>query len=620
MATITLPNDGQTGWGATLRTAINAINAESTGTRADATSLATSKANVASPTFTGSPSAPTPTTGTNSTRLATTAFVIAQIAASGGSGGTLSWGGITGTLSNQTDLQNALNLKANLASPSFSGTPTAPTATAGTNTTQVATTGFVTAAVAAGGGGVTVSDAGLGAFRGALSRRLLSTPVTIVWRGSSSTAGNAASTPTNRFVNKVTEAIRVTHPLPSGTHPTGLQTLAQAVSTPPSGPGIFGVNAGISGSRSGNQNGATPYVNTTTRNQVAALAPVAVIDMIGANDYAAGISAATYKSNLVAEITALKTAMGSNNYVHVFAHSYPRFDSNALANAVATWADYLAVLRELEVTYSQVVVVNAAPEWAALGVTGAANADPWGYIEADDIHMNDLGHDFMYSIITRKLIGTLPAVATNSGGGGGGGSEPSRTIVTSDTFSGTATTTLSGRSTDAASGGSPIAWASSAFGSWGINSSNQLYRASGATEFVGLNISAADIDMEFTISVLSSHSGTTLNSADVRRVGTATGGDCIRVRMRADGSISLSNIVSGTETELTATSATSTIKVGDRIRIRAMGSAVSVSVNGVVTLTGSTAVTGAGYAGFAKSTTISAVAYDDLAIYSLTAV
>jgi hypothetical protein len=40
-----------------------------------------------------------------------------------------------------------------LASPTFTGTPAAPTASAGTNTTQLATTAFVTAAVAAGGGG-----------------------------------------------------------------------------------------------------------------------------------------------------------------------------------------------------------------------------------------------------------------------------------------------------------------------------------------------------------------------------------------------------------------------------------------------------------------------------------
>ena len=48
-----------------------------------------------------------------------------------------------------TATQTALDLKANLASPALTGTPTAPTATAGTNTTQVATTAFVGSAVAA---------------------------------------------------------------------------------------------------------------------------------------------------------------------------------------------------------------------------------------------------------------------------------------------------------------------------------------------------------------------------------------------------------------------------------------------------------------------------------------
>lgn len=53
------------------------------------------------------------------------------------------WGSITGTLSDQTDLNTALGLKAPLASPPFTGTPTAPTAALGTSTTQIATTAFV---------------------------------------------------------------------------------------------------------------------------------------------------------------------------------------------------------------------------------------------------------------------------------------------------------------------------------------------------------------------------------------------------------------------------------------------------------------------------------------------
>jgi len=45
-------------------------------------------------------------------------------------------------------LQVAVNTKADLASPSLTGVPTAPTATAGTNTTQLSTTAFVIAALA----------------------------------------------------------------------------------------------------------------------------------------------------------------------------------------------------------------------------------------------------------------------------------------------------------------------------------------------------------------------------------------------------------------------------------------------------------------------------------------
>jgi hypothetical protein len=45
--------------------------------------------------------------------------------------------------------QTALDLKANLSSPTLTGTPSAPTATAGTNTTQIATTQFVQSAISA---------------------------------------------------------------------------------------------------------------------------------------------------------------------------------------------------------------------------------------------------------------------------------------------------------------------------------------------------------------------------------------------------------------------------------------------------------------------------------------
>lgn len=46
-------------------------------------------------------------------------------------------------------IAGAISSKADIASPTFTGTPAAPTAIAGTNTTQLATTAFVTAALGA---------------------------------------------------------------------------------------------------------------------------------------------------------------------------------------------------------------------------------------------------------------------------------------------------------------------------------------------------------------------------------------------------------------------------------------------------------------------------------------
>jgi len=204
-------------------------------------SLDSGFATLASPTFTGTPLAPTATAGTNTTQLATTAFVgtavsdlvgaapsdldtlnelaaaladdasfsstintalgnrlrvdtnsqnlsstqktnaLTNLGISSGSGVTSVSGttpisvtsGATPTVSisaattsaagslsasDKTQLDNLstnLAAKANLASPTFTGTPIAPTATSGTNTTQIATTAFVqTAASSAASGAV----------------------------------------------------------------------------------------------------------------------------------------------------------------------------------------------------------------------------------------------------------------------------------------------------------------------------------------------------------------------------------------------------------------------------------------------------------------------------------
>ena len=109
----------------------------------------------ASPTFTGTPKAPTAAAGNNTTQLATTAFVqAALIALVNGAPATLdTLKEIAAAINNDpnfsTTINNALALKAPLASPALTGTPTAPTAAQTVNNTQIATTAFVKSALAA---------------------------------------------------------------------------------------------------------------------------------------------------------------------------------------------------------------------------------------------------------------------------------------------------------------------------------------------------------------------------------------------------------------------------------------------------------------------------------------
>jgi hypothetical protein len=60
---------------ATIETELTSIRANATSTNSILTQVRNNKANIAGPTFTGTPSAPTPTVGDNSNRIATTAFV-----------------------------------------------------------------------------------------------------------------------------------------------------------------------------------------------------------------------------------------------------------------------------------------------------------------------------------------------------------------------------------------------------------------------------------------------------------------------------------------------------------------------------------------------------------------
>jgi hypothetical protein len=122
--------------------------------------LANAGAPLNSPAFTGTPTAPTAAPGTNTLQLATTAYVLSEIAAF--NTGVTSFNGRSGAVSLIANDISAAG-GAVLASPAFTGTPTAPTAAPATSTTQLATTAFVMAAIVAAPSGVSTFNGRSGA-------------------------------------------------------------------------------------------------------------------------------------------------------------------------------------------------------------------------------------------------------------------------------------------------------------------------------------------------------------------------------------------------------------------------------------------------------------------------
>jgi hypothetical protein len=108
----------------------------------------TGAAPLASPPLTGVPTAPTATVGTNTTQIATTAFVLGQGFVTAATAPVITVFGRSGAVIATTGDYTVVQVTgaAPLASPAFTGTPTAPTATVGTSTTQIATTAYVMAA------------------------------------------------------------------------------------------------------------------------------------------------------------------------------------------------------------------------------------------------------------------------------------------------------------------------------------------------------------------------------------------------------------------------------------------------------------------------------------------
>ena len=151
--TVTLPTGTVTSAMILDGTIVDAdINASAAIAQSKISGLSTSlglKADLASPALSGVPTAPTAAANTNTTQIATTAYVQTEIAdlIASAPGALDTLDELAAALGDDANyaatITTALGGKAPLASPALTGTPTSPTAAADTNTTQVATTAYV---------------------------------------------------------------------------------------------------------------------------------------------------------------------------------------------------------------------------------------------------------------------------------------------------------------------------------------------------------------------------------------------------------------------------------------------------------------------------------------------
>lgn len=243
---------------------------------------------------------------------------------------------------------------------------------------------------------------GLGKMQAGLRRRN-ARAVLFICDGSSTTAGNNATTAANRFVNKLAARFQAAYPLTSGSSPA-VRTLAEAVAAAPLTPGVQFVNNGKGGTES------IDFISTADINNYAAIAPatgVTVVQhIVGSNDWSHAIPVATFKANLTAKVNQIKAAFGSKQMIQVISSTYGRIDSSAIPTAPATapvapWSSYVAAMKEVVAASPEgLVFFDISPAFRAAGIPATGSAyDPFDLIDTDEVHMRDEGHDLFAELL-----------------------------------------------------------------------------------------------------------------------------------------------------------------------------------------------------------------------------
>jgi lysophospholipase L1-like esterase len=140
-------------------------------------------------------------------------------------------------------------------------------------------------------------------------------PVAVVAAESSTTGGYNATSTDLAHVGWLTKLLQAEYP-------SGLNTetpSSRVTATVRTQPGIHMYNAGVGGTTSGK------FLSAEAIQRIGAIKPDLVIVMVGANDRVNNVPPETYKSNVLAAVTAINNASGQHP-VYALVHQYPRWD------------------------------------------------------------------------------------------------------------------------------------------------------------------------------------------------------------------------------------------------------------------------------------------------------
>lgn len=246
-------------------------------------------------------------------------------------------------------------------------------------------------------GATAIARPSLAPLTTALARRR-SQPVRLLFLGSSTTAGIGASSPANRFVDRVVTRLQERFPV-GASAPPATRGLRDSTRRPDERPGVQGINGAVGGSS------AATYFTDAHEYGVRVMQPACVVHMIGSNDSVARVPAATAVAQVEGVVRRIDAA-SARPPCHVLLQPVRRYQVS-----LAAWREYRDALQQLAARLPRATFVDLGSTFEEHDAPGA---DPDDLVGPDAVHLTDAGHALLAQTLVDALALTRRGLGTGT--------------------------------------------------------------------------------------------------------------------------------------------------------------------------------------------------------------